>query len=183
MKRSIIAVMFLPTVLFGQKLIDRSAYAHFYSSTPVEDIEAVNNQAMGVVDMASGQVAVSMNMVDFVFEKSLMQEHFNENYVESDKYPKATFTGTIDGFQAEEVKEAQDSVTYTVRGNMTIHGQTNEITAAVSFIGDKKKLTATTLLVIALEDYDIDIPKVVLLNIAEEVEVTARFSFDLSKEE
>lgn len=181
MKAQIFGLLIIPSVLFGQKLIDRSAYAHFYSSTPLEDIEAVNKKAMGVVDLSSGQVAVAIKMIDFEFDRSLMQEHFNENYVESDKYPKATFTGSIADFDSSKVMKLIDTVSFKVKGSMSIHGITNEVEAEVNFIANEQKLYASTKFILALEDYDIDIPKVVILNIAEEVEVTARFAFDVPK--
>lgn len=164
----------------GQKLIDRAATAHFFSSTPVEDIEALNEKALGALDLAKGEVAVSMNMTDFNFKKSLMQEHFNENYLESDKYPKATFTGLIEGFDAKRVLEARDTLTFEAAGQMTIHGVTNDFAGPVSFVKSGDQLKAMTKFMISIADYDIDIPKIVIMNIAEEVEVTAKFSFEIT---
>ena len=74
-----------------------------------------------------------------------------------------------------------DTVSFKVKGRMSIHGITNEVEAEVNFIANEQKLYASTKFILALEDYDIDIPKVVILNIAEEVEVTARFAFDVPK--
>jgi polyisoprenoid-binding protein YceI len=172
-------LVLLPLLGMSQKLVDRNANARFYSSTPVEDIEAENNKALGALDMANGQVAVSMQMKDFKFEKSLMQEHFNENYIESDKYPKATFTGLLEGFDLENVNTSSDALIFPVSGQMTIHGVTNDLDTEVKMIMSEGKLQAETEFVIRIADYDIEIPKVVILNIAEEVEVTARFTFDL----
>src|SRR5690606_39483792 len=81
--------------LLAQRYLDRAGRASFYSKAPLEDIEAHTDQALCVLDAASGEVAASMLMKSFQFEKALMQEHFNEKYVESDKYPKATFAGKI----------------------------------------------------------------------------------------
>lgn len=181
MKTLITAIVFLAPLLgFGQQLIDRAASAHFFSSTPVEDIEALNEKALGALDLTKGQVAVSMNMADFVFEKSLMQEHFNENYVESDKYPKATFTGLMKEFDAQKALRASDTVTFAAAGQMTIHGVTNDFEGPVTFVVVGDQLKASTRFTLSIADYDIDIPKIVIMNIAEEVEVTARFSFEIT---
>ena len=76
-------------------IVDKQGVAHFFSEAPLEDIEATNKKAIGAIDMKKGTVAVSMLIKNFHFDKSLMEEHFNENYLESEKYPKASFKGTI----------------------------------------------------------------------------------------
>ena len=99
-KSSQVLVLLIP-LLFGwiavdaQRYMDRAGRATFFSSAPLEDIEASSGQVVGVLDVQSGEIAASMLMRSFRFRKSLMQEHFNENYVESHKYPKATFKGKV----------------------------------------------------------------------------------------
>ena len=78
----------------------RQGYVSFFSHTPVEDIKADNNQVLSILDLETGEIAVTMLVKSFTFEKALMQEHFNENYVESDKYPKASFKGIITNLEA-----------------------------------------------------------------------------------
>ena len=156
------------------RLLDRAGKVRFYSEAPVENIEATTNQALGVLDTMTNKVAVSILMKGFHFEKALMEEHFNENYVESDKYPKATFTGTI----MDEVDLGQPgTVEAKVQGEMTIHGVTNPVEAVIKFVITEEKMTATTTFMIKVADYKIKIPTVVVNNIAEEVEVTANFNF------
>ncbi|WP_421876816.1 hypothetical protein [Marinoscillum sp.] len=77
--------------LIAQPLIDRKGKASFYSEAPLEDIEAWNEEVLGAIDLEKGTIAVSMFIKGFHFDNSLMEEHFNENYLESEKYPKATF--------------------------------------------------------------------------------------------
>src|SRR5271156_2952466 len=83
--------------VFGQKYTSKTGFIGFYSKTSLEDIKAENNQVFSILDPASHHMAFAVLLKGFIFPKELMQEHFNENYVESDKYPKATFSGTCSG--------------------------------------------------------------------------------------
>jgi hypothetical protein len=79
----------------AQKFMTKNGYIGFYSHTPVEDIKADNNQVASVLDVSTGEIAFQVLIKSFQFEKALMQEHFNENYLESDKFPRSTFSGKI----------------------------------------------------------------------------------------
>src|ERR1700739_856448 len=85
------------TALRAQVFMTRSGFVGFYSKTSMEDIQAENNQVYAAIDAGKKTIAFTALMKSFNFPKALMQEHFNENYVESDKYPKATFTGSFSG--------------------------------------------------------------------------------------
>ncbi|RNL87852.1 YceI family protein [Sinomicrobium pectinilyticum] len=170
--RFIVLLVFIScnSLLFSQeKYLTRQGEVSFYSHTPVEDIKAENKQVLSIVDLASGEVAINILMKSFLFEKALMQEHFNENYVESDKFPKATFTGKINNLA--EVLSGDNHVA-EVRGRLTIHGITKpvEIEAKANIEGDKVILKGKFM--IAVADYDIKIPAIVRNNIAREVEVS-----------
>src|SRR5690606_4047232 len=166
----ILFLLLLPLLSYGQeRYITRNGFISFYSHTPVEDIQAVNNQVLSIVDLSNGTVAVSLLMKSFQFEKALMQEHFNENYIESDKFPKASFQGTIVNLQ--DIMAGENGVAL-VKGDLTIHGITKPITM-------EGKLDISDLLVkfegkfmVTVADFEIKIPSVVSRNIAREVEVT-----------
>jgi polyisoprenoid-binding protein YceI len=162
-----------------QKIIDRTGYIKFFSSAPLEDIEALNEKAMSVLDTETGKIAVTMQMTDFNFKKSLMQEHFNENYIESEKYPKSTFLGSLTNFDFKKIVEGKITQ-LTAEGSITIHGQTKPLIAEVTFSINKNFLTATTVFKLKVADFGIKIPTVVVMNIAEEVEVTNIFNYDLN---
>ncbi|UOQ72349.1 YceI family protein [Hymenobacter cellulosilyticus] len=95
-----------PAAQAQSKYSTQDGMIRFFSGTPLEDIEGRSTQAAGVLDLNTGKVAFSVPMKSFIFKRTLMQEHFNENYVESDKYPKATFVGRIAGFQAGQLPAA-----------------------------------------------------------------------------
>jgi len=180
-KTLLIILICLPVMSNAQRLMDRNGTVYFFSEAPLENIEATNNQALAALDLSSGKVAVSMLMKGFHFEKSLMEEHFNENYVESDEYPKASFSGQLNGFDASALENITDSLQYSASGKMSIHGVTKDVETTVTFKSKDNKLFATTQFWIKVDDYDIEIPKMVISNIAEEVLVTAQFSFESSK--
>lgn len=139
------------------------------SSSP-EKIEALTNSATCVLDMSNGNFQWAILIKGFQFEKSLMQEHFNENYMESDKYPKATFMGNITNIS--EINQGKDG-TYNaiVSGKMTIHGVTKEMTAngALTVSGNQVKINAGFNL--NLSDYKVEIPSLVSDKIAKEAKI------------
>jgi hypothetical protein len=162
--------------LQAQRYMDRAGRASFYSKAPLEDIEAHTDQALCILDASSGEVASSLLMKSFQFEKALMQEHFNEKYVESDKYPKATFTGKITNLS--DINLTQNG-TYTARveGEITIHGVTKPLTTEIELVVQDNGIQATGSFPLRVKDFKITIPTLVVRNIAEVIEV--RIAFDL----
>lgn len=160
----------------AQRYMDRAGHASFYSKAPLEDIEAHTDQALCILDASSGEVAASLLMKSFQFEKALMQEHFNEKYVESDKYPKATFTGKITNMN--DINLSQNG-TYTARveGEITIHGETRPLTTDIEFVVQDNNVRASGSFPLRVKDFKITIPTLVVRNIAEVIEV--RVEFDL----
>ena len=154
----------------AQKYFTKTGVTSFYSDTPIEKIEAQNKSSNCVFDISSGKIEFGVLVKGFQFEKALMQEHFNENYVESDKYPKATFKGRITNLS--EVNLAKDG-TYNavVSGKMSLHGVEKDVTAngAVTVSGGKIRINAGFSLLLA--DYNISIPSVVSGNIAKEAKI------------
>lgn len=161
------------------RYMDRAGRVSFFSKAPLENIEAHTDQALCILDAASGEVAASMLMNTFRFEKALMQEHFNEKYVESDKYPKATFTGKITNM--DDINLDQNG-TYTanVKGEITIHGVTKPLETQMELVVGDNTIAATTTLPIRVKDFNITIPSLVVRNIAEVVDVTLSYNLEAS---
>lgn len=155
----------------AQKFWTQNAEISFHSDAAMEKIEATNNQVSTVLDTETGGLAFSLLMKAFNFEKALMQEHFNEKYVESDKYPKASFKGSITDFNTLD-RSSKNEYNVEVDGTLTIHGVSQEIstTGTLSFDGNKA-INMHAVFEILLEDYDISIPGVVKDNIAETIEI------------
>lgn len=161
----------------AQKFMTRTGHISFFSKAPLENIEAHNNQASGVFDRENGQLAFSVLMKGFTFEKALMQEHFNENYVESDKFPKATFKGEIKDFEQVNWKNGS-AAKVKVEGDLTIHGVSKKIAVDGEISLQDGNLLARSTFPVRLSDYDIKIPKAVVNNIAEVVDVTVEFNME-----
>ena len=139
----------------------------FYSEELLEDITAINNEVKSAFDSESGQIVFSVTITGFEFAKSLMQEHFNEKYLESEKYPKAIFKGTITGYNVNTMNP--DVV---AAGELEIHGVKNKIKVRGSFDFIGEKLRIHTVFMVKLVDYKIKVPKLMFQKIAEEIEVT-----------
>jgi hypothetical protein len=166
-----ISLFFQLTSAQGKYLTNEGVIT-FYSHTPIEDITAINEKVAAVIDSEKGEVAIIVLMNEFQFEKNLMQVHFNENYVESDKYPKATFSGQISGMNATDYSTPGE-YRVEVQGKMSIHGVTREVSTDGTIEVQDKGISAKTEFLLNPEDYGIKIPRVVRKNIAEKMEITA----------
>jgi len=164
-------------VLWGQgKYLTNNGQISFFSHTAIEDIKAENLEVASVIDATTGEVAIIVKMTDFQFEKKRMQEHFNENYVESEKFPKATFNGAIlNNSQLDYSSKGEYKV--QVKGEMTIHGISNIVDAECIIEVISDGIIARTKFLLNPENYNIKIPKVVRNNIAEHLEITVELNY------
>lgn len=158
------------------RYIDRSGNASFFSSAPMEDTKAATDQAVSVIDLKTGDVVATLLMRSFNFRKALMQEHFNENYVESNKYPKATFKGKVTNIEELDVKK-DGKYTLDVTGDITIHGVTKPVHVKADAVVENGVIKTNAVFPLAVKDFDIEIPRLVVMNIAEQVEVTVAFNY------
>lgn len=163
----------------AQKFMTQTGTIKFFSKTPMENIDAVNNQVSSILNAENGEVVFSMLMKGFVFEKALMQEHFNEKYVESDKFPKSTFKGSVKNFSTLNLSNKPTEV--TVAGKLTIHGVTKDIETkgTLTKVSDKS-ITAASTFSVLLDDYEIKVPSAVRDNISKSIDVTINLSYDKS---
>lgn len=168
---SFVLILALPT--YAQRYITKNGYISFYSTAPLENIQADNNQAECALDTHSGFFVVKVLMRAFIFEKALMQEHFNEEYVESAKYPNALFTGKV-----QNLKDINFSKPGTypaiIKGKLTIRGVTNPVTAKGTFTVTKGGIIGNAKFPIKIGDYGITIPAPVVGKIAKKVTITVK---------
>ncbi len=146
----------------------------FYSEELLENIKAINKNVNSIFDSESGQIVYSVPMTSFEFEKSLMQEHFNEKYMESDKYPKATFKGKITGYKIE-----QRNPKAWAEGALEIHGVKKNIRVPGSLDFIDGKVLIHSVFIVKLIDYKIKVPQLMFQKIAEEIEVTVNIEYKL----
>ena len=158
----------------GQKYITESGTISFFSSAPIEDIEALNSRITSIFDADNGNLVYSVPIKHFEFNKSLMKEHFNENYLESEKFPKSTFKGKLEGFQKQEGSQEIRAV-----GDLFIHGVIKRVEIPGTIEMGEGKVIMNAKFAIAVADYEVEIPSILFHNIAEVVEVTLNINYKL----
>ena len=172
-----IAILLLAITYFGlaqaQNYKTSKGEIEFNASTPLEDIHAVNKVVNAILKPENGDFASVLLMKDFKFRRSLMQEHFNENYVESEKYPKAYFTGKIKGFDSESLGSSPRE--FAVDGKLTIHGVTKTFSTKAKLSKSAGGIKLVTNFIVKPEEYKIEVPKLLFKKIAQEVKVDVAF--------
>lgn len=163
-----------------ERYFTKSGKIAFHSSTPLENIEAINRNAVSVFDKSTGQIEVSTLMKGFEFQKALMQEHFNENYVESDKFPKAVFKGMINDISNIDFTKA-GTYNATVSGKLTLHGETRDLTAPITFNINQGNISATAEFKVVPPDFKISIPDLVREKIAKEIKINISAGYEVLK--
>jgi polyisoprenoid-binding protein YceI len=159
----------------AQTFITQAGETSFFSETPVENISATNKKVRSAINPATGDVVVTMQMTDFQFPNKLMQEHFNENYVESEKYPAATFRGRL-----TEPVDFTKAGTYDVvaKGSFTLHGVSQERTLKGKLtVEPGQKLTLLSDFSVALKDHAIEVPTLVFVKVAQVISVKNRYVY------
>ncbi|WP_262249127.1 YceI family protein [Parapedobacter soli] len=156
-------------------LIDKASRISFFSEAPLENIAAVTEKAASALDTGSCEIAFKVTINTFAFKKRLMQEHFNENYMESDRFPHATFNGKIQ----EPVDWHRDG-TYlvTVVGTLDIHGVGKQYTVPATITVRGESIMAVAKFNVRVADHDVKIPRIVIKNIAEVVEVDVSATYN-----
>ncbi len=159
----------------AQKYITRSGITTFAASEKsFEPVEATNKSTTVILNSSTGAVAAQVMIAGFQFKNALMQEHFNENYMDSHKYPKATFKGTLKNYSVEK---SQKTTSYDLSGTLTIKGVSKPIHTTVYLKPTKNnKLHFTTKFVVQAEDYGIRIPSIVRKKIAEKILITIDYT-------
>jgi len=178
MKRISFFLLFLSLFFISdaQKYMTKNGFIGFFSHTPVEDIKADNNQVASVLDISTGEMAFQVLIKSFHFEKALMETHFNESFLESDKFPRSSFKGKIVNLSVVDFTKT-GKYEATVEGELNIHDVTKNIKVPGTVEVLPELITANAKFNIAPEDYNIKIPAVVRENIAKIIEVTVLIKY------
>ena len=159
------------------KYFTRSGTISFVSDALLEKNEAVNNKVSAAIDASTGKVEFIVLIKSFQFKKALMQEHFNENYMESETYPNSTFVGKV--LNIKDVNLAKDGIyKVVVEGDLTMHGITKKINTNGTFEVKAGKITGTATFNVAPKDFNIKIPQAVIKNIAETIQVDVKINLE-----
>ena len=160
----------------AQKYMTKNGYIGFFSHTPMEDIKGDNNLVAGVLDISTGEMVFQAIIKSFHFDRALLEEHFNENYLESDKFPKSSFKGKITNLSSVNFSKS-GIYDVNVEGDLTIHGVSNKINTKGTIEVVTGGINATSKFNISPENYKINIPGVVREKINNNLEVTVSMKY------
>jgi hypothetical protein len=169
----ILSLVLTTEISYCQKYRSEKGQINFFSDGVIEDISAENTAVGSLFNSSTGELVFIVPIKDFKFQKSLMREHFNEKYMETDKYPKSSFQGKLTGYNISASGEQKVKAV----GKLTVHGVTKDIDVPgiLEIVGDHVSMKSK--FKIKLKDFSIKIPTIVWQNIAEEVEVKIDFTY------
>jgi YceI-like protein len=161
------------------RYLTKTGIVEFEASVPsFEEVKAVNNSATAIINSESGEFAALVLIKGFRFKNALMEEHFNENYAESDLYSKSNFIGKIVDFDIYNLNS--ETNTFSINGTLTFHGKSKIFEDLVIYISKNENIiTISGEFLANASDFDIKIPKIVRSKINEEIKVS--FEFKLQK--
>jgi len=176
---TLVALISISTVIAQKKYLTKAGFLALDASVPsFEEVAAKNNSVTAIINTESGAFAALVLVKGFRFKNALMEEHFNENYAESDRYPKSTFKGKIENFDFDSLSEIDSSM--SIDGSVSFHGVTKAINNSpiiIKMVDDKIVLSGS--FNVSVSDFDIEIPKIVKNQLSNEVSVV--FNFELVK--
>lgn len=175
-KLLVLSAFLLATIGFAQdKIVTKNGKVTFEASVPAfEEVKAKNEGVTCIINTKTGEIASLTMVKGFRFKTALMEEHFNENYMESDKYPKATFKGKIENFDMTKV--TADAKEYTIKGKMEMHGKTKDVVIKATIKKSGDGLALVSNFTVNTDDYGIEIPSVVSKKVSKKVNVTLDFT-------
>lgn len=177
MKKIVIIALFsiLGNVATAQKVVTRNGEVKFDATVPssIDEIAGTNKTASCIFDEDTGDFVSLVLIKGFKFKSPLMEEHFNENYLESTKYPKSNFKGKIANFDKSKLSATKTA--YDLEGELTIHGVTKKVKTKIYLSSNGGKVTATSVFDVNLSEYKIDIPNLVKDKIAKEAKLNISF--------
>ena len=169
-----IITIFFASHSYAQKYYTKTGKIDFEASVEVfEPVIASHDNVTSVLDTSNGQVAILALVKGFRFRNALMEEHFNENYIESDTYPNASFKGTIVDFSIENL---ENKSSYELYGILTLHGESKKIKTTIILNKVDDVIVLSTDFSVDPNDFDIGIPGVVSNKIAETTHITSNFN-------
>lgn len=171
---ALLLVIVANTSGFAQKLITKTGNIKFQASMPsYEEVAAESKSVSAVLDQTTGDFASLVLIKGFRFKAALMEEHFNENYMESEKFPKATFKGKIEDFDSSKITSSPKN--FTLKGDLTIHGKTKAVSVIVKISKVPNGVNAIGTFEAKPEDFDIEIPSLVRKKIADKIKINYNF--------
>jgi polyisoprenoid-binding protein YceI len=171
MKRlvALFTALIIGSTMFSQKMITRSGEIKFDATVPgaMDEVIGTNKTVSAIFDKSTSDLVVLALVKSFKFKSPLMEEHFNENYMESDKLPKATFKGKVLNYNGKVGS-------YDVEGDLTIHGISNKVKSKMAVANDGEKLMISGAFIIKLIDYKLDVPALAKKTLSETAKISIK---------
>ncbi|MEP6583965.1 MAG: YceI family protein [Ginsengibacter sp.] len=167
----------IPRSCFAQEYLTKNGRVSFFSKATLENITADNNQVVSLLNTQTGDFKFYLLVNAFHFPKAMMEQHFNSDYMESDKYSSSAFKGTIAEINKIDITK-DGSYNVSVSGSLELHGVTKTMTTTGTIIIKNGKLSAISVFKILLKDFNIKIPSVVINNISEQIEITVNCQYE-----
>ena len=175
----VLTVILLSQSLFAQKYFTRTGITNFKASVEAfEPVEATNKSTSVVLKTDTGEIAALLLVKAFQFRVALMQEHFNENYMDSDSYPKATFKGVIKDFDFSQINSKKE---YIIKGKLTVRGVDKEIETKAKLSNTGNQIILTSNFSVTPQDFNIKIPSIVKEKIAKTINVSLNYELNEKK--
>ncbi|WP_299122025.1 YceI family protein [uncultured Tenacibaculum sp.] len=169
----ILAIILVSQSITAQKYFTRTGSTHFKASVEAfEPVEATNNSSTAILKTNTGDIAAQLFITAFKFKVSLMQEHFNENYMDSDQYPKATFRGKLEGFSLENLSNSKE---FPLKGTITVRGKKKKVNTTAKVVLKNNKIMLNSNFFVQPQDFGIKIPSIVRKKIAEQINVSIAY--------
>ncbi|MES1226264.1 MAG: YceI family protein [Bacteroidota bacterium] len=173
----VMAIVCFQCIRAQDLFITRHGQISFFGKTPMENIEAVNNEVSSALNVQTGEIGFAVLIKGFHFDRALMEDHFNENYMESDNIPKASFKGKINNMGTVSISK-DGSYPVTADGDLTIHGVTKKVTVSGNIVVKGGQLQLLSKFKVAPKDYNIKIPSLVADKIAESMNVSVDCKYE-----
>ena len=173
---SLVLLLFIAvsTTGFAQKLITKTGSIKFQASMPsYEEVAAENKSVSAVLEQSTGDFASLVLIKGFRFKVALMEEHFNENYMDSEKFSKATLKGKIEDFDISKISNTAKN--FTLKGDLTIHGKTKPVSVIIKVSKTTSGVNTIGTFEVKPEDFDIQIPSLVRNKIADKIKINYNF--------
>jgi len=174
----VLAILFsgIFTAVSAQKFITKTGTIEIFSETPLFIIDGVNKKVASILNAENGEVVASTLVRSFRFEEALVEEHFNENYLEPHKFPKSVFKGKITDFNKVDIYK-KGTYDVTIAGQLTIHGETNDISHPAKLIVSDDGITAICEFEVSLKAYKVEIEKAYTKAIKDEILLKIHFDY------
>jgi hypothetical protein len=175
MKQILLLFLIIPLAptTYAQKYNLDKSLVTFFSAAVLEDIKAENTKTISLFNAGTGEIAFVVPIDEFQFNKSLMHDHFNEKYMETERYPQGRFVGRITNYNNQDVNEQQ----VVANGKLTIHGVTHDVEIPGTLVKTASQVIMKSKFIVKLADYNIKIPSILWQNIAEQVTITIDLTY------